>query len=521
MPTDEHLGRITLTSSIESDYRKLLSITKDVVVLSTAEGIIHWDMEVYMPPKAVEQRSQQLALLSRIHHKLGTNPEIGKLLNSIQADAGYQTLGEVEKRNLYLINKSYQEQTALPEELVADLAMQEVITVNAWKKARAQKNFNIYKADLQKLLDLSKQAAQILMKIKQTKTPYEALLDNFEPKMPAEMITKTFNQLLGGLKPLIAKIEDCQTKPSTQILKVTVPVENQRKITQLITQTLGYDTSSSTAGGRVDETEHPFTTGYYDDVRITTHYYPDNFTSSIFSVLHETGHALYEQNLKAQWQYQPVGSTCSFGIHESQSRFYENIIGRSREFWIGFLPKIKQATQSLGNLQLDPFIQAANRVERSKIRIEADEVTYSLHIVIRFELERDLFADKISVDELPEAWNQKYKEYLGVKVINDAEGVMQDTHWASGLFGYFPSYALGNMYSGQIAAALTSDLPDWRNQVAEGNLKGVNGWLKNNIHQKGDLYDPAELIKRATGRTINSEPYLQYLNKKYGTLYGF
>ena len=305
------------------------------MVLSTAEGIIHWDMEVYMPPKAVEQRSQQLALLSRIHHKLGTNPEIGKLLNSIQADEGYQTLGEVEKRNLYLINKSYQEQTALPEKLVADLAMQEAITVNAWKKAKAQKNFNIYKVDLQKLLDLSKQAAQILMKVKQTKTPYEALLDNFEPKMSAEMITKTFNQLLGGLKPLIAKIEDHQTKPPTQILKVTVPVENQRKITQLITQTLGYDTSSSTAGGRVDETEHPFTTGYYNDVRITTHYYPDNFTSSIFSVLHESGHALYEQNLKSQWQYQPVGSTCSFGIHESQSRFYENIIGRSREFWIG------------------------------------------------------------------------------------------------------------------------------------------------------------------------------------------
>jgi carboxypeptidase Taq len=275
------------------------------------------------------------------------------------------------------------------------------------------------------------------------------------------------------------------------------------------------------AGGRVDETEHPFTTGYYDDVRITTHYYPYNFASSIFSVLHESGHALYEQNLKSQWQYQPVGSTCSFGIHESQSRFYENIIGRSKEFWIGFLPRIKQAAQSLGNLQLDPFIQAINKVERSKIRIEADEVTYSLHIIIRFELERDLFSEKISVDELPEAWNQKYKDYLGVEVVNDAEGVMQDTHWASGLFGYFPSYALGNIYSGQITAALTSDLPDWRNHLSEGNLESVNGWLKTNIHQKSDLYDPEELIKRATGRNLDSEPYLQYLNKKYGSLYGF
>ncbi len=510
-----------MVNNVDSAYKELLSKTKDLIVLSTAEGIIHWDMEIYMPPKAVEQRSQQLALLSRIHHKLGTDPEIGKLLNSIQSDEGYQALGEVEKRNLYLINKNYQEQTALPEKLVADLAMQEALTVNSWKKAKAQKNFNLYKADLQKLLDLSKQAAQVLMKVKQTKTPYEALLDSFEPKMPAEMIAKTFDQLLAGLKPLIAKIETCQTKPPTQILSVTVPVENQRKITQLITQTLGYDTASLEAGGRVDETEHPFTTGYYDDVRITTHYYPDNFASSIFSVLHESGHALYEQNLKSQWQYQPVGSTCSFGIHESQSRFYENIIGRSREFWIGFLPRIKKVAQSLGNLHLDPFIRAINKVERSKIRIEADEVTYSLHIIIRFELERDLFLEKLSVDELPEAWNQKYKDYLGVEVANDAEGVMQDTHWASGLFGYFPSYALGNIYSGQIIAALTSDLPDWRKHLSEGNLESVNGWLKTNIHQQGDLYYPEELIKRATGMNLDSEPYLQYLNKKYGSLYGF
>ncbi len=491
------------------------------MVLSTAEGIIHWDMEIYMPPKAVEQRSQQLALLSRIHHKLRTDPQIGRLLDNLQKDDQYQALSEIEKRNIYLIDKDFREQTSLPEKLVADLAMQEAITVNTWKKAKAQKNFNLFKSDLLKLLDLTKQAAEILMEVKQTKTPYEALLDNFEPKMPTETITKTFNRLLGGLKPLISKIEDCQIKPSMQSFRVTVPVENQRKITQLITQTLGYDTASSKAGGRVDETEHPFTTGYYDDVRITTHYYPCNFASSIFSVLHETGHALYEQNLNPEWQYQPVGSTCSYGIHESQSRFHENIIGRSKEFWTGFLPKIKQVAPSLSSLQLNQVIQAVNKVERSKIRIEADEVTYSLHIIIRFELEKDLFTDKLSVDELPEAWNQKYKEYLGVKIENASEGVMQDTHWASGLFGYFPSYALGNIYSGQISAAITKDLPDWRNSLAKGTLEDVKGWLKTNIHNQGDLYDPQDLIKQATGQALDSEPYLKYLNKKYGVLYGF
>ncbi len=510
-----------MTNNITLAYRDLLSKIKDTVLLSTTEGIIHWDMEIYMPPKAVEQRSQQLALLSRVLHKLGTDPEIGKLLKTIQTSPKYQALGQVEKRNLYLINKRYQEQTALPEKLVADIAMQEAITVNIWKKAKAKKDFNLYKADLQKLFELNKQAAEILMKVKETKTPYEALLDNFESKMSSENITTIFNQLLAGLKPLIANIEKCQSKPTTQTLKLPVPVEDQHKITQLITQTLGYDTTSKEAGGRVDETEHPFTTGYYDDVRITTHYYPNNFASSIFSVLHESGHALYEQNLNPKWQYQPVGSTCSFGIHESQSRFYENIIGRSKEFWRSFLPKIIQAAPNLGRLQLEPFVQAINKVERSKIRIEADEVTYSLHIIIRFELERDLFAGKISINELPEAWNQKYVDYLGVKVDNDSEGVMQDTHWANGLYGYFPSYALGNIYSGQIAAAISKDFPDWRTNLAQGKLEDVNRWLKTNIHVKGDLFDPEELIKQATGRNLTSEPYLQYLNRKYGSLYGF
>lgn len=489
------------------------------MVLSTAEGIINWDMETMMPPRAVQQRSEQLALLSRMHHRLGTDPEIGKLLSTVKSSPGYPKMGQVEKRNLYLIDKSYREQTALSEKLVGELAMQQAITINTWKKAKAKKDFNLYRADLQKLLDLTKKAADILMKVKKTKTPYEALIDNFEPHMSAETITKTFSQLLSGLKPLIEKIENRQPKQIN--LNQPVPIEAQRRITQLITQTLGYDTASPSAGGRVDETEHPFTAGYYDDVRITTHYYLNNFASSVFSVLHEAGHAIYEQNLKADWMYQPVGSPCSFGVHESQSRFYENVIGRSREFWQSFLPKLKQAAPSLANLELDPFLHAINRVQRSKIRIEADEVTYSIHIIIRFELERDLFADKIKVDELPDVWNQKYADYLGVKVENDSEGVMQDTHWASGLYGYFPSYALGNIYDGQINQALTKALPNWCKELSEGKLDSANNWLKEHIHSKGNLYDPEKLIALATGGNLDSAPFLKYLSEKYGRLCGF
>jgi carboxypeptidase Taq len=496
-------------------------MVKDAAVLSTAESLIHWDMETMMPPGAVEQRSLQLSLLTRIHHQMSTVPEIGKLLATIQANPEYEAMGQTEKRNIYLINKSYREQTSLPEKLVAELARQEAITVNVWKKAKAQKNFSLFKPDLQKLLNLSKEAAEILMKVKETKTPYEALIDNFEPKMTADKITETFNQLQGGLKQLISKIQSSQTKPDTVILQQPVPVENQCQIAQLLTQTLGYDTASSAAHGRIDETEHPFTTGYYDDVRITTHYYPNNYASSIFSVFHESGHALYEQNLNPKWKYQPVGSTCSYGVHESQSRFYENVIGRSKEFWTSFMPKLKKAAPSLANVELDKFVKAINKVMLSKIRIEADEVTYNLHVIVRFEIERDLFTDKITVNELPEVWSQKYADYLGVKVQDDSEGVMQDTHWASGLYGYFPSYALGNIYSGQITAAVTKDLPSWRSQLAVGKLNRLNEWLKRNIHSQSDLYDPEELIKKATGRNLNSEAYLSYLNEKYSAIYGF
>lgn len=506
--------------SLRKEYNELLSKNKDVTVLGTAQGIIHWDMETKMPPGAVEQRSEQLGLLSRVQHQLATDSKIGQLLKAFKENSKNETFGQEQKRNIYLINKSYLEQTSLPEKLVAELAKQEAITVNVWKKAKAQKNFDLFKVDLEKLLGLSKQAAEVLMKVKGTKTPYEALIDNFEPKITTYQITSTFNQLQTGLRRLIEKIQASPKKLDTTVLNVSVPVEKQRQITQLLTKTLGYDTASQKAHGRVDETEHPFTTGYFDDVRITTHYFPNNFASSIFSVLHETGHALYELNLDPKWKYQPIGSTCSYGIHESQSRFYENIIGRSKEFWTSLMPKTKRIAPSLKDLDLDKFIKAINTVELSKIRIESDEVTYNLHIIIRFEIERDLFAEKITINELPQVWNQKYAEYLGVEIKDDSEGVMQDTHWASGLYGYFPSYALGNVYTGQLAAAITRDLPDWQNQVALGKMNPVNKWLRIKVHRQGNLYDPQELMKEATGGSLNPEPYLSYLNKKYSYLYG-
>ena len=511
-----------MTGNISDDYKKLLNKTKDLIILQSVESVIHWDMETKMPPRAVEQRSQQLALIYRLIHKLSTAPEIGKLSTSILKSPQYETLNQVEKRNIYLIKKNYDEQTALPEKLVGEIAKQQTITVNTWKKAKKAKSFSMLKPELEKLVTLNKQAAQILMKVKNTATPYDALIDSYEPKMTADTITKVFSQLRNGLKTLLEKIQNTEKQIETSAQHLRIPVENQRQIAQALTQALCYDTISPTAGGRIDETEHPFTSGYYDDVRITTHYHPDNYASSIFSVLHETGHAFYEQNLYPKWKYQPVGSTSSYGIHESQSRLHENIIGRSKEFWTYMLPKLKQiAAPALANVNLGQFVHAINRVQHSKIRIEADEVTYNLHVIIRFQIEKDLFSDKTDVHELPETWNQKYTEYLGVKVENDSEGVMQDTHWASGLYGYFPTYALGNIYTGQLLATLKKDMPNWSQRLAQGNLEDIKQWLTKNVYSYGDLYDPADLIQKVTGKKLDAEPYLKYLREKYSELHGF
>jgi carboxypeptidase Taq len=511
-----------MTENLLSNYKKLMEKVKESIVFISTQSIMQWDMETMMPPKAIGLRSQQLALLSGIQHKMETDPQIGKLLESIERHPDHDSLDAVQKRNIYLIRKNYDEQTKLPEELVVEMAKQHAIAIDAWKKAKAAKNFAMFRPEIEKNVELAKKAAEILMKVKKTATPYDALIDIFEPKMTAKQITTVFDELRAGLVSLLKKCETAPKQPDVSILQRRVPIDVQHKLAIALAEAVQYDVTSKNAGGRIDETEHPFTTGYYDDVRITTHYYEDMYASSIFSVLHEAGHAIYEQDLNQEWMYQPVGTGCSSGFHESQSRTIENIIGRSREFWTYFLPKLKElAGKTLADISLDKFVHAINEVKPSKIRVEADEVTYGLHIIIRFNIERDLFAGKITVKELPEIWNQSYKDYLGIKIESDSEGVMQDTHWASGYYGYFPSYALGNIYSGQMLATMEKDLPNWRKLLEKGNFKDVKQWLAKNVHNQGNLYDPPVLIKKITGKELTVKPYLSYLNGKFSELYGF
>ncbi len=509
------------SEDLKASYKQLMARSKDLVVLGSAGAIIHWDMETKMPPRAIQLRSQQLALLEQIGHKMLTDAENGRLLDAIERHPDYDSFDQVSRRNVHLTRKAYDEATKLPEELVTETAKQQAIAIDVWKKAKAAKDYSMFKPELAKLFDLRMQAAEILQRVKETKTPYDALIDIFEPKMTGEAISRVFKEMREGLIKVLDSIEAAPNQPDTSILEAEMPVEVQRKIAEALSEFIGYDVKSSEAGGRIDETEHPFSTGYYDDVRITTHYHEDQFISSVFSVLHEGGHALYEQGLPREWMYQPAGAGCSMGIHESMSRFVENFVGRSREFWSYFLPRLVDMSGALKGVNLDQLHPAINRVRRSKIRIEADEVTYGLHIIIRFEMERDLFAGKLEIDELPQVWNQKYRDYIGVEVEHDSEGVMQDTHWAGGSFGYFPSYALGNIYGGMIRVKMEESLPDWRHKIGEGSFDEVRAWLTENVYRYGNLYDPEDLIQVVTGGPMNIEPFINYLDGKFSAIYGY
>jgi carboxypeptidase Taq len=503
-------------------YEELLDRAKNMAVIRSTSSIMNWDSETYMPPRGIRVRSEQLAWLDLMAHRELMDPEFLKLLSAIESDKNIGSLSFSERRNLHLLRRAYNESAKLPEKLVTDLARQQTLSVGSWKKAKAAKDFALFRDDLSKNIVLKKELAGILMTVKGTKTDYDALIDIFEPGLTSSKITEVFSDMRQGLMRVISKIERSGTKPDLSILHRNVSLAAQRKISRSLTDFIGFETNGENAGGRLDESEHPFTNGYCEDVRITTHYYSDRFATSLYSVLHEGGHALYEQNTPAGWIYEPIGGSSSHGVHESQSRFVENVIGRSPEFLSHMLPKLRRLTgKALTGVKSPDFVLAVNNVEASKIRTEADEVTYGLHVIIRFEIERDIFAGKVEVDELPQLWNEKYSKYLGIDIENDSEGLMQDIHWSGGMFGYFPSYALGNIYGGMLLEKMNKDLPEWKTSIRAGKFTPVKDWLITNVHSKGDLYNPADLVRKVTGRDISIDPFIAYLNKKFGDIYGF
>ena len=501
--------------NINVAYNSLLKETHDYWVLAQIENILDWDFETYMPPKGVKQRAEELAMIAALKHERITDPKIGELLKKIKNDPDYSSLNKVKKRNVQLIERKYERESKIPKDLVERIAKQKPIAIAAWKKAKGERNYTFFKPELEKTIELVKMKAKYL---DPRENPLDVVMEKFEPGVTSEIVTKLFNELKEGIIPIIKKCVSSPNQPDISLIKRKCPIEIQKQLSEDISKLVCYDLE----GGRIDETEHPFTSGYYDDVRITTHYYEEDFSNSFYSVLHEAGHGIYDQNLSQEYKYQFVGDSASYGIHESQSRFIENLIGRSREFWEYYLPRLKELTGEIfADIELDSFIRAINEVKSSKIRVEADEVTYFLHIIIRFELEQALLTGKITTEQLPSVWNEKYKEYLGVDIKNDSEGVLQDTHWAGGSFGYFHCYALGNIYNAQMLAKITETIPDYKELMKKGDLKPIINWFIENVHQHSNLYDPLELIEVITGEKINTKYFIDYLEDKFSKIYGF
>ncbi len=502
-------------------YDEIMAKYREAALIGSIISVMDWDTECYIPPKAYPLRGEQMGLIRQMRQRMLSSHELGTLLDKVESETEFAKLDEIQKRNTYLVRRQYDVMVKIPEELTVALSKQATKTMNIWKQAKAKNDWKRFQPELTELFKLLEKRGEILMEVRQTPTVYDALIDLYEPKMTQDTISKVFKELRRDLIPLVDKYTVFVKEMDFSFMNRKVSLDAQRKISTALCDFIQYDTTSNQAGGRVDETEHPFTSGYYDDVRITTHYYENNFAASFYSVLHEGGHAIYEQNYPPDGKFQPWGDAPSYGIHESQSRFVENMLGRSKEFITFFLPTLNKLTKNtFKDINVEQMTKAVNKVERSKIRIEADEVTYSLHVIIRFEIERDLFVNKVKISELPSVWNEKYDQYLGVEIETDSEGVMQDTHWALGYHGYFPCYALGNIYGGQFLAAMEKKIPTWLDLVASGKFGAIKQWLVDNVHLKGDLYDPEVLLHKITGEALNPKPFVYYLTAKYKSIFG-
>ncbi len=499
-------------------YERLLEKTREILQFYTSVAIIRWDLQTYMPPKGIAQRSEQLALMSKIQHRMANDSELDHILTKLENNL--DSLDRIQKREVELARREYDRYSEIPEDLVSQYSTQKTLATIAWKRAKDTNDWNLFESELISLLETSKQVADKIMESIGAKCQLDALMDHWEPRMTTRSVSKVFKELRKQLPPLVEKYSIACESVSNDIRKRKVPIDIQKQVVTDLVSVIGYDTTSENAGGRIDESDHPFTLGYYDDVRITTHYQSDDVLRAIFGCLHETGHALINQNQNKDWKWMHLGERCSSGFSESQSRFVENMIGRSPEFWQFYYPRFIDRTKKIyKDVRYQDWLQVINIVEPSKIRVLADELTYALHIIIRFEIEQELFEDKMDVSEIPEVWNQKYSEYLGVEIESDSEGALQDVHWAWAYWGYFPTYTLGNMYAAMIGEKITNDVPEWRDNLAVGNIACTIQWLIDNVHKKSKMYDPAEMIKKITGKPLTADPLIKYFDEKYSALF--
>ena len=491
-----------MASSIEA-LRERIGEIHD---LDRASALLGWDQQTKMPPGGASVRAEQLATLDRLAHEALTSDEMGQLLEELAPLADSLDYDSDEAALIRLVRREWEKARRVPGELQAEISRAASLAMPVWVKARQDADFSQFLPALQKNVELRRSYVECFDDYDE---PYDVLLDDFEPGMKTAEVRAVFDRLKEEQIPLVAEIRREGERP---VRGGPFPVERQQEFEVKVIERFGYDSSA----WRLDTAVHPFASSIaITDIRLTTRYFEDNL-DGLFGTMHETGHGLYEHGVARELERTPLAHGASLGFHESQSRMWENMVGRSLPFWRHFFPQL-QATfpAALGSATVDDWYRSVNWVEPSLIRVEADEATYNLHIILRFELEQELLAGTFDLADLPEIWNQRMKEYLGVEPPNDAVGVLQDMHWAVGVIGYFSTYALGNVISGQLWERVTADIPGLHDEFERGDFGSLAAWLRENLWRHGRKYMPRELIERITGGGLDPEPYLRYLRGKY------
>jgi carboxypeptidase Taq len=487
---------------------RLKSRLTDVASLDAVSGLLVWDQRTTMPPAGGSHRADHLSLMQRMSHELLIDPETGRLLDELESVEASLDPDSIDASTVRVARRDYEKAVRVPAALRAEMARSSAESVPVWLEAKTTSNFELFLPVLERNIELRMRYIDCY---EPRDEPYDILLDDFEPEMKSAEVTRIFAEIRDELVPLIASLRDREVDDS--FLTGDFPIDAQITLDNEIVDLFGHRPGT----WRIDKTEHPFASGAgIDDIRITTHYDPDA-PRSLFATMHEYGHGLYQHQIPREFAHLPIGSAASLGMHESQSRLWENLVGRSLPFWRFFYPRV-QATfpTALKGIELERFLAAINKAEPSLIRIEADEVTYGMHVILRFELEQDIVNGRVELRDLPQRWAEKMHEYLGVDVPDHGQGVLQDVHWGAGLFGYFSTYLLGTVMSVQIWEKALEAVPDLEEQIERGEFTALREWLGVHVHAHGRKYVPQETLRRATGSTIDAKPYLAYLKKKYG-----
>lgn len=506
-----------MTTDYQQQFDSLVSHLRETTLLQTAADTLEWDERTGMPASAGDYRADQVTLLRGMVHKRRTDRQIGDWLESLtQWDQAADPTSDIGA-TIHRLREDFERDCLLPQDLVEAISRATVKGQQIWDRARREDNYKIFEPALSEILNLKRKQAACLAKDGQAL--YDALLDEYEPGAKTEELKAIFAQLRDELVKLIQQVQNAPRQPDLNILRRSYPVDQQKRLSHEAAALVGFDFNR----GRLDETSHPFCTNLGpDDCRILTRYEEHWFPGGMFGTLHEAGHGMYDQGLRTAWYGMPPGTFVSLGIHESQSRLWENLVGRSFAFWQHFYPHVRNLfPAALDGTSVQDFHFALNSVQPSLIRVEADEATYNLHIIVRFELEQALIADQLTPADLPDAWNDRYRQIVGVVAPSAADGVLQDVHWSAGLIGYFPTYSLGNIYAAQLFDAANEQIGDLSEMFAAGQFAPLLEWLQTHVHHFGRNLDPAELIRRATGSAPSSKPLIDSLRNRYQSLYGF